>query len=376
MEQNQKPHEGTPSPGPPFGSVRPPIDPRGAVPPPPVPPPWYGPIQPPQSKSQGGGGLGRFVGWSLTGIIISLLMVSLAINFWLGGFYVSVTSGPYEQTYREGSEQNRIVIIPINGIIDDGSSQFVHEALYALQSQLPAAVVLRVDSGGGFVGPCDRIHQMIKQFSQQTDVPVIASFGTMATSGGYYVAAGSRWILAEPTCTTGSIGVIGGTFTIERLLRKVGVTPEFLTATGSPEKDVANSHFRAWENRDRQTLQFSLDNAHDRFVQVVYEGRKEHLQSIENAMELAKGRVYTAQQAIELKLVDGQGYLHDAINKAKELAQIPESEQPRVTTIRPTVQLGVMNILGAQRSESGIWSSEQVRRTLLELNSSRLAYIY
>ena len=289
---------------------------------------------------------------------------------------MSVTSGPYEQTYREGSEQNRIVIIPINGIIDDGSSQFVHEALYALQSQLPAAVVLRVDSGGGFVGPCDRIHQMIKQFSQQTDVPVIASFGTMATSGGYYVAAGSRWILAEPTCTTGSIGVIGGTFTIERLLRKVGVTPEFLTATGSPEKDVANSHFRAWENRDRQTLQFSLDNAHDRFVQVVYEGRKEHLQSIENAMELAKGRVYTAQQAIELKLVDGQGYLHDAINKAKELAQIPESEQPRVTTIRPTVQLGVMNILGAQRSESGIWSSEQVRRTLLELNSSRLAYIY
>src|SRR5690606_2688533 len=113
-----------------------------------------------------------------------------------------------------------------------------------LRENKPKALILRIDSGGGTVGASDRIWNELARFRQETEIPIVASFGSIAASGGYYIAAGADHIIAEPTCITGSIGVMANVMTFDRLLDKVGVTPEVLVAQGSPEKDVANNVFR------------------------------------------------------------------------------------------------------------------------------------
>ena len=350
--------------------ARPPVNPAGAMAPPPPPPGYY----PPAPPSPRGGRAGRIFGWSVTGLLLSLLLVSIALNVYLAMFFSSVTSGPHEVTFEAGTGPGRIVILPVTGTIDNASFAFVRQSLRDLRLNAPKALILRIDSGGGFVGPSDRIYSEIKRFRAETGVPVVASFGSLAASGGYYIAAGSDWIVAEPTCTTGSIGVMSAAFTFERLLDKIGVSPVVRTATQSPMKDVANNPFRRWEQRDQDKLQTSLDNAYDRFVEVVFEGRKAHLQTREQALAVANGEFYTTQKAIDIKLVDGAGYIYDAIDKAKQLAQLSPTDDPEVTVMRAPVSLGLRNLLTSKAQPPLGLDADHVRRLLVELASPRMEY--
>ena len=160
----------------------------------------------------------------------------------------------------------------------------------------------------------------------------------MAASGGYYVAMPAQHIVIEPTTLTGSIGVIANAFTVHELLDKIGVTPEIVTATEATKKDGHNP-MRPWTDDDRTSLLFILDEAHARFTQIVDQGRPDL--DLDQVRKLATGEVYTAQQALDLKLADEEGYLDQAIAKAKELAGFTPDADPMVTILNPPHQWGL-----------------------------------
>ena len=308
----------------------------------------------------------------LTALVSTVLLVSICLNVYALMWVVASTAGPQEQTYQDGEATQRIVIVPIKGLIDDSTQGFVRQALDALEANPPQAVILRVDSGGGTVGASDRIWYALTKFKEQTHIPIVASFGSYAASGGYYIAAPADHIFVEPTTITGSIGVMGGAFTAERLLTMVGVKPEILVATGSPDKELANTMWRNWTEKDRETVRRVLDQAYDRFVEVVALGRQSKLTG-EQVKELATGKVYTAAEAIENKLVDESGYLDSAIDKAAQLAGISPSVTPLVSVIAPNPSpLDIL--LGGRISSDAPSSAEQLRKAIEQISATRVEY--
>lgn len=354
---------------PPQPEGRPPVNPSYSAPPPPppagYPPPYYAP---PPAKAASG-----IVSKVATSLIATVFISSIVLNVYFAIILSQqISLGPVvEQTYQAGETDKRIVILPIQGIINDESAVFVRQAMQALNENPPAALVLRVNSGGGTVGASDRIwHQLDTFKANHPDVKIVASFGSYAASGGYYVSALADHIYAETTCITGSIGVMGQLFTVGGLLEKVGVEPITMVATQSPNKDAANDITRTWTDQDREVIQVLLDSAYERFLQVVVQGRSSVL-SEEEVRLIADGRVLTAQQALEAKLVDDVGYLDDAITKASKLANLPPDKvHVTMLAMKPTFMQAV---LGAD-TKLPTMNAEQVRSAMTELGVPRLSY--
>jgi protease-4 len=280
----------------------------------------------------------------------------------------SLGSGPRETVYAAGDITYRIVILPITGPIFDVTDQWVHDALRQLESDPPRALILRIDSPGGGVAASDRIAEQLGRFQRSAGIPVIASYGGEAASGAYYISAACDRIIAEPTCITGSIGVIMPAFTIEQLLEKIGVTPRTLIADGADRKDVG-SITRAWTDEDRGTLQVIIDQMHARFVQVVADGRG---LTTEQVAAAADGAPLTAQQAVALQLIDEIGYLSTAIDRAAEAADLPDDVTPHVTLMTARTGLGSMLPLGARSGGRLLGFDEQWQRGLGEALAGRL----
>ncbi len=354
---------------PPQPEGRPPVNPSYSAPPPP-PPPGYPPpyYAPPVAKPAGG-----VITKVATSLVATIFISSLFLNLYLGWIVSQqVSLSPIvEQSYQDGETTERIVILPINGVINDDTASFVRQAIKALDENPPAAIVLRVNSGGGGVGASDRIWHQIDQYKQKhQNVKMVASFGSYAASGGYYISTPSDHIIAETTCITGSIGVMGQLFTFEGLLDKVGVDPITMVATESPNKDTANDITRAWTEQDREVLQVLLDNAYERFLEVVVQGRDGILDEAQ-VRAIADGRVLTAQQALEAKIVDEIGYLDDAIVKAADMVQL-DPATVRVTVLGPKPTF-MQAILGADTKLPEL-SAEQVRSAMTEMGTPQLNY--
>ncbi len=348
---------------------RPSVDPSFSAPPPP--PPGYAPPIYAPAPTRSGGVASRVV----TSLITTLFITSIMLNIYFAVILSNqVATGPVvEETYQEGQTEQRIAILPVIGMIDEDTAVFIRQAMQALDANPPAALVLRVDSGGGGVGASDRIWHHIDVFrAKHPDIKIVASYGSLAASGGYYVSAMADHIYAEPTCVTGSIGVMGQLLTFEGLLEKIGVDPVTMVASDSPDKDTANDLTRSWTEQDRTVVQGLLDSAYDRFVEVVAQSRSAVLTEQE-VRDLATGRIFTAKQAQEAKLIDEIGYIDDAISKAVELSGLPVGETPRVTVIGKHRTL-VEALMGAERSELPTLSAEQVRSWILEMGVPRLSY--
>ncbi|QQE12288.1 signal peptide peptidase SppA [Planctomycetota bacterium] len=351
-------------------SPRPPISGQGAVTPPP-PPGGYSQVIVQQPKEKG-----KFA----RKLIGSLLIFSLILNVYM--FFIikaSIQSGPYEKLYTEGSHENRIVIIPINGTVDGTMYDFVRKSLDQLAKDLPKAIVLRVNSGGGYVNASDQIWHQISEFKEKHNIPVIASFGGVAASGAYYLSAPADTVVIERTGLTGSIGVIAQGFTVDELMTKIGVTPQIVTSTDSTDKDEL-SPFREWSPKDYEFLTHILNNAYEQFVDVVYEGRKEitfdgktRKLTIEQVRELATGKVFTATEAVDNGLADTIGYLDQAIDIAKKQAGIAQNITPHVTEMT-SPQPGLLSLLGASSQNLPTMDSDRVRSWVTEMSQIRLAY--
>jgi len=202
------------------------------------------------------------------------------------------------------------------------SDVIVKQLRRAAKNDSVKAIVLRVDSPGGGITPSDEIRNQIVKIRKETNKPVIASMGSTAASGGYYISAPANHIMANETTITGSIGVITIIPNLQGLLEKVGVSAEVLTS--GPNKDLGSGLAPLSED-DRQILQAVINDAYDRFVQVVAEGRGIDPESVR---KFADGRIFTAKQAKELKLIDGYGDLPEAIELAADLGGI--NGEPRV----------------------------------------------
>ena len=223
------------------------------------------------------------------------------------------------------SSDDRIALIRVEGVILD-SQTTIGELKRFSENPSVKAIVIRIDSPGGGVVPSQEIYDAVKRIRNKNNKAVIASMGSVAASGGYYIAAATDRIVANPGTLTGSIGVIMETANVEGLLQKIGV--EGVIIKSGKYKDVG-SPLRKMSADERGLLQAVMDDVHKQFIEAVAEGRSLELRA---AQALADGRVFTGRQAKEAKLVDELGDLEDAIQLAAEVVGIegePKVVEPR-----------------------------------------------
>ena len=223
------------------------------------------------------------------------------------------------------SGQERVALIRIEGVILDAQAT-IGELKHYSENPLVKAIVLRIDSPGGGVVPSQEIHDAVKRVKNKSNKAVIASMGTVAASGGYYIAAATDRIIANPGTLTGSIGVIMEMANFEGLLKKIGV--EGVVIKSGRFKDVG-SPLRKMSDEERKLLQSVMDDVHHQFIQAVADGRSLELSDVE---PLADGRIFTGRQAKEARLVDELGDLDDAIHIAADIAGMegePKVVEPR-----------------------------------------------
>jgi len=207
----------------------------------------------------------------------------------------------------------KVGVVEIKGMLTDSRTTLKQLERFKEDRSIKA-IVLRVNSPGGAVGPSQEICREVEKLRRTKKV--VASLGTLAASGGYYVACGADLIIANPGTTTGSIGVLMQFANMEQLAKKLGL--DFFSLKAGRYKDVG-SPFRPMTPEDREYLQHLLDNVYQQFVRDVGRNRKI---PPEKMKELAEGRVYTGEEAKQLGLVDELGNLPDAIERAGRLGGI------------------------------------------------------
>ncbi len=176
------------------------------------------------------------------------------------------------------------------------------------------AVVLRIDSPGGGVGPSQEIHSELKKLAAEK--PLVVSMGSVAASGGYYIAVAGERLFANPGTITGSIGVIMSFPDFQGLMGKIGIKNQVVKS--GRFKDIGSST-RDFSNAERELLQEMIDNVHVQFVDAISEGRKIPRERLQPFVD---GRIFTGEQALAAGLIDELGALNDAIDYAAQVAGI------------------------------------------------------
>lgn len=288
-------------------------------------------------------------------ILFLLLVVSLMYN--VGNFASNLLHGKsvrYSRTvgprleeviYEDNDSGNKIALVEVDGII---TGRVIDQGGYSLVDLIKAqlrraedddrvkAVLLKVDSPGGEVLASDDIYRAIKDFQARTHKPVVASMGSLAASGGYYISSPCRWIVANEMTITGSIGVIMSSWNYRGLMDKVGVLPQVFKSgkykdmmSGSREPDTVTPEEKAM-------VQALIDETFARFKTVVREGRtqaydlnkdrqdKGHPLS-DDWQDYADGRVLSGREALKLGFVDQLGDFDDAVERTKKLAGVSQA---------------------------------------------------
>jgi len=273
----------------------------------------------------------------------SLVRVAMTLVFALGLAACSVISvdltprvRPLEEETVEGRGDAKIVIVELAGVLSDAESAPIlsvgnpptrvpllvrlrEELMKASDDSKVRAIVLRINSPGGTVTASDIIYRELMLFREKARVPIIAALMDVAASGGYYAALAADSIVAHPTTITGSIGTIMLTVNAQGLMDKLGLAA--ITVKSGEHKDMG-SPFRALTPEERQMFQSVIDDLHGQFVKLVAERRRLPRPT---AARLADGRIYTAQQALHLKLIDAIGYLPDVLAQARKAAGVEEA---------------------------------------------------
>ncbi|MBL7179050.1 MAG: signal peptide peptidase SppA [Desulfobacterales bacterium] len=233
--------------------------------------------------------------------VIAVAMIGMSLLFVLGARTSDFEFG------------EKVGIIEINGIIAD-AQKAIHNLKRFREDDSIKAIVVRIDSPGGAVGPSQEIFREIRKTSNKKKV--IASMGAIAASGGYYVAAGTDGIVANPGTITGSIGVIMGFTNYQELLQKIGLVP--IVVKSGEFKDMG-SPVRSMTAEEHKILKSFAEKIHRQFIMDIVEGRKLDRAKVES---LADGRIFTGEESKDLGLVDRLGNLEDAIEWAGRLGGI------------------------------------------------------
>ncbi len=251
--------------------------------------------------------------WAVFGIIIALGTVLL---LFLTIFVFFLVMGKH---LMPGAEE--VAIVNIVGEIYHSKSvvDLLHE--YEKRPRVKA-IVLRIDSPGGGVAATQEIYEEVNKIREKGEKPIIASLGSVAASGGYYVACGAEKIVANPGTLTGSIGVLINIVNMEELLKKIGI--DMKTITSGELKDIG-SISRELTPSQEKLLRGIIDNIHSQFLRVIEERRG---LTGEELVFVADARIFTGEQALEKRLIDELGNLSDAIEIAARAAGI--EGEPRI----------------------------------------------
>jgi protease-4 len=241
------------------------------------------------------------------GVIVGLLAFFFVVLFFIGRH-----SGGKTGRFAFG---DKIAVVDVKGVITQ-SSGVIDEIEQYLADEGVKAIILRVDSPGGGVGPSQEIYREIMRIKSNSKRKVVTSMGSVAASGGYYIACASDLIVANPGTITGSIGVIMQFSNFEELLKKIGI--KGVVIKSGEHKDIG-SPFREITPEERRIMQEVLDNVHQQFIQAVVEGRKLDRSKV---AQIADGRIMTGEQAKNLGLVDELGNLQDTIDITAKMVGI------------------------------------------------------
>lgn len=323
---NQGPE--TPTPTPPLSSAPPPLSA----------PPVITPAPPKPAKN------GR--GWKIFALILLVLLVFSVMGN-IGQLVERITSfgsahrqdagRELEKNYIEDNDsKNNIAVVSVEGIIASGYDagydmvELVKDQLSraAGKNERVRAVILKVNSPGGEVLASDEIARAIREFQEDTDIPVVASMGNLAASGGYYISAPCRWIVANELTITGSIGVIMHGWNYRGLMDKVGLKPDVYKS--GKYKDMLSGDRREEDisPEERAMVQDLIDETFEKFKSVVADGREsadKHNQYAGRALasdweSYADGRVLSGTTAQDLGFVDETGNFDTAVERAEKLA--------------------------------------------------------
>ncbi|WP_144547928.1 signal peptide peptidase SppA [Bacillus sp. X1(2014)] len=329
--------------------------------------------------------------WAALGIAAALFFFSVVINFlssfafkgWETNFtdFMASAEQPFtEEVVNEGNELKKIVILDVNGVIQDtgetGSilqnSGFNHQGFmkklnYIKDDDSVKGIIIKVNSPGGGVVESAEIHDKLTEIQKETKKPVYISMGSMAASGGYYISTAAKKIYASPETMTGSLGVIMEGINYKGLADKYGV--DFVTIKSGKHKDIM-SPTRKMTEEERQILQSMINNSYQGFVKVISEGRKLPILQVK---KIADGRVYDGRQAKELQLIDGFGYLDDVVKYMKKQEKLKGAQ-----VVRYSDSLGLSSLFTMQAKK--LMGKDMEMAGLLKLlsrpNSPRLMYLY
>lgn len=328
--------------------------------------------------------------WAALGIAGALFVISVFVNF-LSSFAFSEVdsafsdlfvseSGMMEEVLEEGDAFNKIAVLSVNGTIQDtgsantllGTTGYSHQSFmkqlnHVKDDDSVRAVILRINTPGGGVVESAEIHDKIVEIQKEAQKPVYVSMGSMAASGGYYIAAPAKKIYASPETLTGSLGVIMQGINYSGLAEKYGV--EFVTIKSGPYKDIMSGSREMTED-ERKILQGMIDNSYEGFVKVISEGRG---MTVDEVKTIADGRIYDGRQALELNLIDGFGHFENVIDSVKNDENLTNAQ-----VIQYTENFGFNSLLsmGSQKLMGQDLEMANLMKLLSQPNSPRLMYLY
>lgn len=279
-----------------------------------------------------------------------LLALFIAPLVGCGNMSLLITPVPTRQALEEhvlrresAFASDRIAILDVDGLLsnarerpmigpagDNPVAVFKEKLDRAAADSRVKAVVVRINSPGGTVTASDLMFHELRAFKARTGKPVVAAMLDVAASGGYYIACAADEIVAHPTTVTGSIGVIMVLPEMSGLMGKIGVRTNVFK---SGEMKDAGSPFREMGDAERAILQGLIDDMYERFVKVVRSGRPSIAE--DRVRSIADGRIYTATQALEHRLIDRIGTLEDAISAARMRAGLVDRRVVIVQYARP-----------------------------------------
>ena len=267
---------------------------------------------------------------------------------------------------------DKIAIITMRGLISSSipgnvSDSMVDDLRAALQQARDdsrvKAIVLEIDSPGGEVTASDEIYSAVVKTRARK--PVVVYMDSLAASGGYYVSCGGRFLMANETTITGSIGVIIQTLNYEQLLNKIGLAS--VVFKSGKFKDMLNGA-RPITPEERELVQNFIMSTYDKFLGIVAKERNLPADLLRNS--IADGRILSGKEALQNKLIDGLGELDDAFTKAKQLANAPDA---KVVKYGPPFSLGrFLRLFGESESKIELQLPKQL---VPQLESGRAYFL-
>jgi protease-4 len=293
-------------------------------------------------------------------LIVFATAAALGALFFIVLFLSARMTGRSISTQLPVGGSDRVALVRIEGVLLT-SDRVVDELRDYAEDSSVKAIVIRIDSPGGGVVPSQEIYNAVK-YAKKKGKKVVVSMGSVAASGGYYVAAAADKIVANPGTLTGSIGVKMEFANVEKLLEKIGV--QGMIVKSGEYKDIG-SPFRAMTEPEKKLLQGVIDDVHSQFIAAVAQGRRMQEADVR---AIADGRIFTGQQALSLKLVDQMGDLSDSIQLAGSLAGI--KGKPNVIEKRKKV-----SFFEYLKEESASWIADVIASGV-NRSSAKLQYLY